>query len=121
MEIDETIGNLSITLNVLKEEGKLIATSVVADPTTHRVSLSKSYATLMRRYKYYKKKLLYYCHLHTVLVHQIEAQRLANELKKLGLAADDFDYEDNEAEKLLNRRKAVKAGPHINKLLNDLF
>lgn len=114
IDIDETIGNLSITLNELKEEGKRIVTSVVIDHTTGEMNLSRSYDVLLRRYNLFSKKLEYYCHQHAVLVHQIEAQRLANDMRGMGF--EPIEFEDTDID---TKRKATRLGPRINKLLDD--
>lgn len=119
LDIDDAIGKLSITLNELQEEGALLASTstIVADPNTGKVSMTQSLESLYRRYKRYQRKLEYYCHVHASLKHQIEAQRIANDIRRMGF--DPFEFGD-EGDKVKMRKEAMKVGPHFSKLLDDL-
>ena len=120
LDIDDTIGKMSITLDELKEESKNISTAVVADPKTGRISMMKSYEKLKRRHRMYTKKLAYYCHLYHVLEHQIKAQRLANEMKRDGFESLDFpSLTEEEMDGFNVKREAMKIGPHFGKILQD--
>lgn len=106
IELDNIVGNLSEKLNSLQKQYK--QTSVDTGRKRHK-------KTLIRRYKMYKKKFEYYCHMRLALLHQIETQKLANDLLSMGIEygdQDELDFNDQ-------GRKAVIAGPHIRKLLSD--
>ena len=118
LDIDDTIGKMSVTLDELKEEAKHIETSVVADPKTGRIQMSASYDKLKRRHRKYNSKLAYYCHLYHVLEHQIAAQKLANEMAKEGFNDGDMmALVDDELMETKRKREAMKVGPHFGKLL----
>lgn len=120
LKLDEMIGKLAVTLEELKEEHKNIkmVTSIIADPKTGRVKAKESFAQLVRRHRKYSKKLEYYCHLYMTLHHQVESQRLANEMKREGYDGfDDILVDDDE----MLVRKAVKAGPHVNRMLENFI
>lgn len=116
IKLDEMIGKLAVTLNELKERHAriIVKTAIVADPVTGRIKAKDTYDQLARRHKKFSKKLEYYCHLYMTLHHQVESQRLANEMKEEGY--DGFDDLFVDDEKMLER-KAIRAGPHVNRML----
>lgn len=109
--IDNDVAIMRNMLADLEAEHKVVDTGVVADPTTGRISVMKSYNFLKQRFLNYNRRLQYLCHLKAITAHKIEAQKLANEMGKMGIEPLDFDDEKN--------TQTQKAGPHINRLLRD--
>lgn len=121
-KLDKVVSNLTDTLNELKKENmnteSKVHTSKVINLKTGKPSAKKTLEELGWRHEKFSKILSYYCHLYMHLHHQIEGQRLANEMKRDGYDGfDGMDTDDSEEEQL--KRKAVVAGPHVRKMLQD--
>ena len=120
LDIDDTIGKMSITLEELKEENEHIKTSAPAVSMTDEVTPSMMHGKLTRKHHMYSKKLAYYCHLYSVLKHQMEAQRLANEMRREGFESLEFMPSiEGEIGDYTGKREAMKIGPHFGKILQD--
>jgi hypothetical protein len=107
LELDDVIGRLSATLNQLQ----------IAHTINTGAAFSSTNA-LKRRYELFKKRVAYYCHVRMVLIHQIEAQKLANDLQELGVEMSDDGSDSGSDDEL--KQKAMLAGPHVSRMLRNL-
>jgi hypothetical protein len=118
VKLDTKVGELAVTLEELKRAHGRINTSVVINLKTKRPSARKTLEELECRHAKFSKILNYYCHLYMTLYHQVEGQRLANEMKMDGHDGLHDMLIDDDAEL---RRKAIVAGPHVRKMLQEFI
>lgn len=116
IELTNVLSEMVNTLDILKEEGMRVQTSVVVNPKTGKMSSKDSLMKLVKRYDKYKKKLKLYCLRYNILKQQIEAQKIENELKQYG---SDPDTSDDDDDSIILNSKPTRMGPHLKKMLED--